>query len=101
MTRGIVTLELPGDPETARLTSTPGRAGPGRCHGASAARLVFLLLYPLAFSTSAALLATRCVAWFPRAVIDGAAGVAGRSADAIENLAILKDAGRLHGNPLT
>jgi len=92
MTRGIVTLELPGDPETAqRLIDALGERGRAVATVQVQLDFVFLLLYPLAFSTSAALLATQV-----RGLVSRACDVTARLVwlaaplDAIENLAILK-----------
>lgn len=92
MTRGIVTLELPGDPETAqRLIDALGERGRAIAMVQVQLDFVFLLLYPLAFSTSAALLADQVRGLVARAC-DTMARLVWLAAplDAIENLAILK-----------
>ena len=92
LANGIVTLELPGTPERARqLVDALGERGRAIATLQVQLDFVFLLLYPLAFSLSSALLAPaagpmlgRACALMTRAIWLAA------PLDAIENLAMLR-----------
>jgi hypothetical protein len=89
---GIIGLELPGTPERAlQLMAALGE--PGHAIATRQVRLdfVFVLLYPLAFSTSCALLAERLRGLAQRACAMMAWSVwAAAPFDAVENMALLR-----------
>ena len=92
LAHGIVTLELPGTPERAsQLVDTLGERGRTIAILQVQLDFVFLLLYPLAFSLSTALLAAHVGAVLGRAcaVMTRAIWLAA-PLDAIENVSMLR-----------